>query len=152
MHAMLHKDEGQVGTLEFPGPDVPYETETGIVMTPFNVTSGLPGQDVELNVSGSETPYLVDVNGLSLYISLGDEVGRSNCVQDCPFTWMPLLASGKLVAGEGVTLAKVGVIVLPNGNRQVTYGGLPLYYYAGDRAPGDINGQGQDGLWFLSPP
>jgi predicted lipoprotein with Yx(FWY)xxD motif len=27
-----------------------------------------------------------------------------------------------------------------NGTLQVTYNGLPLYFYSGDRAPGDTNG------------
>lgn len=32
---------------------------------------------------------------------------------------------------------------------QTTYGGWPLYYYVGDAAPGDVNGQGLDGQWFV---
>ena len=35
---------------------------------------------------------------------------------------------------------------------QVAYNDIPLYYYAGDEQPGDINGQGVGGVWFIVPP
>jgi predicted lipoprotein with Yx(FWY)xxD motif len=31
----------------------------------------------------------------------------------------------------------------------VTYGGKPLYHFAGDTAAGDTKGQGLNGLWFV---
>ncbi|MGW2937393.1 hypothetical protein ACWDA7_37460 [Streptomyces sp. NPDC001156] len=34
------------------------------------------------------------------------------------------------------------------GKGKATYAGHPLYYYAGDHAPGDTNGQGIDGIWY----
>jgi predicted lipoprotein with Yx(FWY)xxD motif len=30
----------------------------------------------------------------------------------------------------------------------VTYGGKPLYYFAGDAKPGDVKGQGVGSVWF----
>ncbi|MBA2624935.1 MAG: hypothetical protein H0U89_04955, partial [Acidimicrobiia bacterium] len=35
---------------------------------------------------------------------------------------------------------------------QVTYGDKPLYHYAGDGAPGDVNGQGVGGVWWAVTP
>jgi len=31
----------------------------------------------------------------------------------------------------------------------VTYNDLPLYYFYLDKAPGDVNGQGVGGIWWL---
>ena len=42
-----------------------------------------------------------------------------------------------------------------DGGAQVTYHGHPLYYYAGDRRPGDTTGQGLDQFgarWFVVAP
>ncbi|HET7369745.1 MAG TPA: hypothetical protein VFK45_02780 [Gammaproteobacteria bacterium] len=38
---------------------------------------------------------------------------------------------------------------------QVTYNGWPLYYYAGDKKPGDTRGQDKKGFgaeWYLISP
>ncbi|MET7747739.1 hypothetical protein [Micromonospora sp. NPDC005367] len=35
------------------------------------------------------------------------------------------------------------------GTNQATYGDWPLYYYVGDLGPGDVDGQGVDGVWFV---
>ena len=40
----------------------------------------------------------------------------------------------------------------PDGSMQVAYKGAPLYYYAGDSAAGDTNGQGVGGNWFVAAP
>ena len=39
-----------------------------------------------------------------------------------------------------------------DGTYQVTYNDLPLYHYAADTAPGDVNGDGLFGLWHLASP
>ena len=42
-----------------------------------------------------------------------------------------------------------------DGTRQVTYDGHPLYYFAGDKAPGDVKGQGIHnfgGGWYVVAP
>ena len=35
---------------------------------------------------------------------------------------------------------------------QVTIDGWPLYFFANDAAPGDHNGQGVGGVWFVVGP
>ncbi len=46
---------------------------------------------------------------------------------------------------KGVT-GTVGTIDTPDGKKQVTLNGWPLYYFAGDSKPGDTNGQGVGGI------
>src|SRR5205085_257610 len=71
------------------------------------------------------------------------------CYDGCATTWPPLLVgSDKVSAGEGVTGA-LGTALRNDGNRQVTYGGVPLYYYAPDTNPGDTKGQGIGKVWFV---
>jgi hypothetical protein len=39
-----------------------------------------------------------------------------------------------------------------NGTKQLTYNGWPVYYYSGDSASTDANGQGSGGVWFAVIP
>ena len=34
----------------------------------------------------------------------------------------------------------------------MTLNGWPLYYFSGDAAPGDTNGQGVQGIWWVLAP
>ena len=44
---------------------------------------------------------------------------------------------------------RLGVITRPNGVKQVTLNGYPLYLYAGDKAPGQDGGNGIGGSWHV---
>ena len=46
----------------------------------------------------------------------------------------------------------LGTTKRTDGTTQVTYNSHPLYYFAGDKAAGDTNGQGTAGIWFLLSP
>ena len=52
-------------------------------------------------------------------------------------------------ATAGADAAMLGTITREDGTMQATYNGWPLYYFSGDAAPGNISGQGMEGLWFL---
>jgi predicted lipoprotein with Yx(FWY)xxD motif len=49
----------------------------------------------------------------------------------------------------------LGTTTRSDGSREVTYAGHPLYYFAGDTAPGQTTGQGSDGFgadwWVVTP-
>jgi len=55
-------------------------------------------------------------------------------------------------AGEGIDESLLGTVERDDGSTQTTYGGWPLYYFAADTAPGDLNGQGVGENWFVIDP
>jgi predicted lipoprotein with Yx(FWY)xxD motif len=96
---------------------------------------------------------LVGPDGMTLYIFTNDTDGVSNCSGDCATNWPPLVVTDddELAAGDGVT-GELDTIERDDGSLQVTYDGAPLYYFAGDSAAGDSNGEGVGGVWFIASP
>lgn len=94
---------------------------------------------------------LVDSEGMTLYVFDNDEPGVSVCYDDCAANWPPLLAE-EPVAGDGADDGLLGTTERDDGTVQVTYGDRPLYYWAGDSAPGDVNGQGVSDIWWVVAP
>jgi predicted lipoprotein with Yx(FWY)xxD motif len=96
---------------------------------------------------------LVGPDGMTLYIFTNDTEGVSNCSGDCATNWPPLVVADddELAAGDGVT-GELDTIERDDGSLQVTYDGAPLYYFAGDSAAGDSNGEGVGGVWFIASP
>lgn len=83
--------------------------------------------------------------GFTLY-TFDNDLGTStnNCTGGCAENWPPVIATD----GEINDLFGLGTIALESGEMQVTFQGRPLYYFAGDEAAGDTNGQGAGGVWF----
>ncbi len=103
------------------------------------------GATIEL-ATGDLGSHLVDGEGNTLYLFLNDERGSSTCDGACAVAWPPV--TGDFTAGAGVEPTLLGSETRSDGSDQVTYAGWPLYYYSGDRAPGDSNGQGLESAWF----
>lgn len=99
---------------------------------------------------------LVDESGQTLYLFEKDEPSESYCTGACAGVWPPVETDGSLTAGPGVARSRLGTIVRDDGERQVTYAGHPLYYYAGDAStPGKTAGEGLDQFgseWYLVSP
>jgi predicted lipoprotein with Yx(FWY)xxD motif len=93
---------------------------------------------------------LVDGEGRTLYLFTKDSPGVSVCEGECLKAW-PIL-EGELTAGDGVDGALIGTISRSDGTTQATYRDWPLYYFAQDTAPGDVKGQGVNGVWFVVNP
>ena len=96
--------------------------------------------------------FLVDDQGRTIYVYANDtqNSGTSACTDsECTSEWLPVVVTGTPTAGTGVDATKLGTITRDDGTMQATYNGWPLYYFSGDTAPGDMNGQGMEGLWFL---
>lgn len=91
---------------------------------------------------------LTDADGNTIYFFANDEEGVSNCADDCLANWPPVEASGTPSGGEGVT-AELGTMDRDDGTTQLTVNGYPAYYFAGDEAAGDTNGQGVGDIWWV---
>jgi predicted lipoprotein with Yx(FWY)xxD motif len=96
-----------------------------------------------------------DGRGFVLYAFTRDH-RRSACYGECARRWPPYFApKGTLKVGAGVKRSLLGTVKRRNGRRQVTYAGRPLYYYVGDRSPGQILCQNVvefGGRWLLVRP
>ncbi|MGH2555456.1 MAG: COG4315 family predicted lipoprotein [Actinomycetota bacterium] len=89
-------------------------------------------------------------SGLTLYRLTTEKDGKIACTGDCAATWPPLLvASGKVPSASPDVADHLGTVERPDGSVQVTFKGMPLYTYAGDSGPGQANGQGLGGVWFV---
>lgn len=105
-----------------------------IVMTKTNPTKG---------------NYLTDTKGMTLYIFDKDQQNKSNCSGACLAAWpiftAPSAAPQNLPANIDVTKSTTG-------SYMYTWKGMPLYYFASDKQPGDISGDGVGGVWHLVKP
>jgi predicted lipoprotein with Yx(FWY)xxD motif len=99
----------------------------------------------------ADTPLgkiMVDAEGRTLYAFTNDKDGVSTCTGACAKAWPAASITGDPVAGEGVTAA-LTAIDSPAGGKMIKAGKWPLYRFSGDAAPGDTNGQGSGGVWFV---
>jgi predicted lipoprotein with Yx(FWY)xxD motif len=99
---------------------------------------------VEAKPVGTAGTVLVDGDdGMTVYTFTKDtkDSGKSACSGDCLVTWpaLTVVAGATPTGGTGVT-GTLGTITRDDGTLQVTYNGLPLYYFKNDKAPGDANG------------
>jgi predicted lipoprotein with Yx(FWY)xxD motif len=122
-----------------PGPSAPPSMAASSPM--------LAGLTLELADDAELGAYVTGEDGLALYVFLPDEGDTSACTGECAINWPPL--EGDFTAGDGVTGA-LGTITRDDGTTQVTLGGAPLYYFIGDEAAGDVNGQGLQDVWYLA--
>jgi predicted lipoprotein with Yx(FWY)xxD motif len=79
---------------------------------------------------------------------------KTACDAKCAKLWTPVvLPSGvtTATAGNGVDASKLGTVATTDGSLQITYDAKPLYWYAKDKAPGDVKGNTSDkwGKWAV---
>jgi predicted lipoprotein with Yx(FWY)xxD motif len=143
------------GTGTSPSPAAPFTTpaesptatETGTATATETATVDLK------TASSSKGEIVVDGKGMSVYYFTKDvkDSGKSNCTGDCLVAWPPVLTTNDTPKVEGVT-GKVGTIDTPDGKKQVTVEGMPVYLWEKDKAPGDVTGQGVGKVWYLVAP
>ncbi|MGX1934833.1 COG4315 family predicted lipoprotein [Microbacterium resistens] len=93
---------------------------------------------------------VVTADGMTAYVFDKDTQGvaESACTGACLGNWPPILAAGSEPVGDGIT-GELGTIDTPDGKKQITLDGWPLYTFAGDAAAGDVAGQGVQDVWWV---
>ena len=91
---------------------------------------------------------LVGETGMTLYGFTNDTDGTPTCADGCADAWpAALVDSAELPAGLDAEV--FSVVERTDGTFQLKAGDWPLYYFSGDAAEGDVNGQGVGGVWFV---
>ncbi|MFF7177436.1 SCO0930 family lipoprotein [Streptomyces sp. NPDC008121] len=96
---------------------------------------------------------LTDSKGFTLYRFDKDSANppRATCEGDCVKAW-PVVSPAGAKPPAGVDSALLGEVTRADGTKQLTVDGWPMYRYAKDARPGDVNGQGVGGTWFAAAP
>lgn len=101
--------------------------------------AGAGGDTVAVEELGDAGRVLVDSSGQALYTSDQEANGRVLCVDGCESFWAPLtIDRGQ---PDGSVPGELGVVERPDGTRQVTYDGTPLYTFT-EEGPGEVTGDG----------
>lgn len=135
-------------------PEAPVAT-TPAASTPVTTpaaSAAATGSEIDV-VTDALGAHITGAGGMTLYLRTSDPAGGSSCTGACASNWPPLtLAAGDTAtAGTGVTGA-LTTFARADGSMQVAIDGHALYYFSGDSAAGQTNGQGVGGVWFVVSP
>src|SRR5216684_2499484 len=124
-----------------PAANTPTPTPTAAPATVMTATATVNGQSVTI---------LTNAQGMTLYYFKPDTATTSACTGGCAHAWPPLLMTGSGTPTSATTLSGTLTAVSSGNGNQVEYNGHLLYTYSGDTAPGQTNGEGIGGNWFVA--
>ena len=104
-------------------------------------------QTKTMEVSLGTATVLTDAKGMTLYIFVRDEPGKSNCTGGCAGAWPPLRVDAGVAPAENFS-----IIVRIDGTKQWAYKDKPLYLWSRDEKPGDTMGEGVFDSWLVARP
>ena len=105
-----------------------------------------------VSVKGVTKVVLTNAQGYTLYYFTPDAPGKVACTSTCASTWPPLLYTGSgAPSSNGSLPGTLSVQSNTNGN-QVLYQKHYLYTFSGDGGPGQANGEGIGGKWYVATP
>ena len=107
-----------------------------------STSSGQSSTATVTTASAKVGTILVDGSGRTLYLFEKDQPNQSACAGACAAAWPIDHTSAAPKAGGEAKASLLGTVTRADGTTQVTYNKQPLYYYVGDTAPGQLNGQG----------
>ena len=129
-------------------PDAPRPRSTGTpaAVPGTGMQGGIESENATLAMSGTPSSHVVDGAGSAVYVLAGNEDGNK-CDAACEEAWPPVMAhESQPTAGAGVEAGRIGTLERA-GRTHVTYGGAPLYRYAGDAGVGRTAGAGVEDQW-----
>ncbi len=102
-----------------------------------------------IKAGGKSLDALTTPSGMTLYYFTSDTPIKVACTGPCAVKWPPLrIGSSPPVRPAGLSGSLTAV---KGGNGlQVEYNGHPLYTFYGDKGPGQANGQGLLGKWWVA--
>ena len=122
---------------------------------------GGPSRTVSVESVDGVGDVLVDASGAALYASEQEADGSIVCTGACTTIWKPLTLKGSKEAPtvEAQLSSPLDVVRRPDGGRQVTFDGRPLYRFDQDAGPGTVTGNGftdsfggRDLTWHVATP
>lgn len=63
-----------------------------------------------------------------------------------------LVEESEIHSGNAGIVGHLGTTERDDGTIQITYQGMPLYYWVNDSAPGDATGHAVNDVWYVVPP
>lgn len=114
-----------------------------------------PGELISAKHSKLGTILAAGSRNMTVYLFEGDKGGHSACSGACAKAWPPVTTSGEPQAAGKAVAADLGTLSRPDGTKQVTYKGHPLYFFVKDGDDGDAYGQGVKSFgadWYVLAP
>ena len=99
---------------------------------------------VHANPTQVTNGVMASKEGKTLYTFDKDAAGKSNCNGGCAAAWPPFMVANPALAGGDFSIVK-----RDDGASQWAFKGMPLYFFAADAKPGDVNGDNQGGVWHV---
>lgn len=111
-----------------------------------------PGPAIKLARVANFGLFLTDEKDRTLYAYDKDSKDTSTCTGNCATNWPAYMPTAMPQSGLGINPALVSIFKRADGTSQGEYDTHPLYYYSGDKNPGDFKGHGVGGVWHVLSP
>jgi predicted lipoprotein with Yx(FWY)xxD motif len=137
--------QGQHGTPASTTPSASASAQANGQGAAATTTSGLSTSD-----AGNLGTVVTDQDGRTLYLFTNDsrDPSSSSCSGGCAQKWPPAVVGQDKVRVSGIDTSLLGTTTRPDGTKQITLNGWPLYRFSGDTKAGDTNGENVGGTWF----
>lgn len=125
----------------------------GLLCISCSKNEATPAEKLNITVKTTANlgKVLADSKGMTLYYFTKDTSDNSTCTGGCAAVW-PAFYAETLKADTSLATADFATITRPDGTKQTTYKGWPLYYYEPDATSADVKGENVNQLWYVAKP